>query len=44
MTALEKNGVKKFSPLGEDFDPSHAKPSRLFLVNMEKVIEVVQSG
>lgn len=45
---LEKNGVKKFSPIGETFDPSRAHAVTVVPVEDKsddhKVIEVVQAG
>ncbi len=43
-TVLEKNGVKKFSPLGEDFDPSRAQAIATMPGDDGKVVEVIQSG
>jgi len=40
MTALEKNGVKKFSPLGEDFDPSHAQAIATVPGDMERSLKL----
>jgi len=44
MSTLEKNGVKKFSPLGEIFDPSHAQAIATVSGDHGKIVEVVQAG
>ncbi len=45
---LEKNGIKKFSPIGEVFDPSRAQAVSIVPVEKEsddhKVVEVIQAG
>ena len=43
-SVLEKNGVKKFSPLGEDFDPARAQAIAIVPGDEGKVMEVIQSG
>jgi molecular chaperone GrpE len=43
-SVLEKNGVKKFSPLGEDFDPARAQAIATVAGDEGKVMEVMQSG
>ncbi len=44
MSVLEKNGVKKFSPLGEDFDASKAHAVATVPGDDGKVVEVLQPG
>ncbi len=44
VSVLEKNGVKKFSPLGEVFDPSRAEAIATVAGEDGRVMEVIQSG
>ena len=44
VSVLEKNGVKKFSPLGEAFDPAKAQAIALVPGEENKVAEVIQDG
>jgi molecular chaperone GrpE len=43
-SVLEKNGVKKFSPMGEEFDPSRAQAIAMVPGEDNKVVKVIQSG
>ena len=43
-SVLEKNGVKKFSPLGEEFDPSRGQAIAMVPGEENKVVEVIQAG
>jgi molecular chaperone GrpE len=44
LSILNKNGVQKFSPKGEDFDPSRAQAIGTVKGDHGKVVEVIQVG